>query len=40
MLENRGSGNKRMKDWPSKFLRIHTTNSLDGWDYLCMLILG
>jgi hypothetical protein len=30
MLENRGSGNKRMKDWPSKVLRIYMTNSVDG----------
>jgi hypothetical protein len=30
MLENRGSGNKRMKDWPSKVLRIHMANSVDG----------
>jgi hypothetical protein len=29
MLKNRGSGNKRMKDWPSKVLRIYTTNSMD-----------
>jgi hypothetical protein len=35
MLENRGSGNKRMKHWPSKVLRIHTTNSIDVWDHLC-----
>jgi hypothetical protein len=29
MPENRGSGNKRMKDWPNKVLGIHTTNSVD-----------
>jgi hypothetical protein len=29
MLENRGSGNKGMKDCPDKVLRIHTTNSGD-----------
>jgi hypothetical protein len=40
MLENRGSGNKRMKDWPSKVLRIHTTNFVNGWDHLCLLILS
>jgi hypothetical protein len=40
VLENRGSGNKRMKDWPSKVLRIHMTNSVDGWDHLCVLILS
>jgi hypothetical protein len=40
MLENRGSGNKRMKDWPSKVLRIHTTNSVDGWDHLCLYSCG
>jgi hypothetical protein len=31
MLVNRGSGTKRMKDWPNKVLRIHMTNSLDSW---------
>jgi hypothetical protein len=30
MLKNRGSGNKRMKDWPSKVMKIHTTNFVDG----------
>jgi hypothetical protein len=36
ILENRGSGNNRVKDWPSKVLRIHMTNSVDGWDhYAC-----
>jgi hypothetical protein len=40
MLENRESGNKRMKDLPSKVLRIHMTNSVDGWDHLCVLILS
>jgi hypothetical protein len=30
MLENIESGNKRMNDCPSKVLRIHTTNSVDG----------
>jgi hypothetical protein len=40
MLKNRESGNKRMKDWSSKILRIHTTNSVDGWDHLCMLVLN
>jgi hypothetical protein len=40
MLENRGSGNKRMKDWSSKILRIHMTISVDGWDHLCVLILS
>jgi hypothetical protein len=28
--ENRGSGNKRMKDWPSKILRIHSKKFIDG----------
>jgi hypothetical protein len=28
--KNRESSNKRMKDWPSKVLRIHTTNFVDG----------
>jgi hypothetical protein len=40
MLENRGSGNKRMNDWPSKVLRIHMTNSVDDWDHLCVLVLS
>jgi hypothetical protein len=40
MLENRGSGNKRMKDWSRKVLRIHMTNSVDNWDHLCVLILS
>jgi hypothetical protein len=40
MLENTGSGNKKMKDWPSKVLRIHTTNSMDGWHHLCVLVLS
>jgi hypothetical protein len=40
MLKNRGSGNKRMKDWPSKVLRIHITNFVDDWDYLFVLILS
>jgi hypothetical protein len=40
MLENRGSGNKRMKNWPSKVLRIHTTNSMYSWDHLCVLVLS
>jgi hypothetical protein len=40
MLKNRGSGNKRMKDWPNKVLRIYTTNSMDGWDHLCVLVLS
>jgi hypothetical protein len=30
MPENRGSGNWRLKDWPSKILRIHMTNSMNG----------
>jgi hypothetical protein len=30
MMENRESGNKKMKDWPSKVLRIYTTNYMDG----------
>jgi hypothetical protein len=30
MLKNRGSGNKRMRYWPSIVLRIHMTNSVDG----------
>jgi hypothetical protein len=30
VLENRGSGNKTMKDWPSKVLRIHMKNFMDG----------
>jgi hypothetical protein len=38
--ENRGSGNKRMKDWPNKILRIHTTDSVDVWDHLCELVLS
>jgi hypothetical protein len=38
--ENRGNGNRRMKDWPNKVLRIHTTNSGDSWDHLCVLILS
>jgi hypothetical protein len=29
MLENRGSDNRRMKDWLGKVLRIHMTNSVD-----------
>jgi hypothetical protein len=28
--KNRGSGNRRMTDWPSKVLRIHMTNFVDG----------
>jgi hypothetical protein len=40
MPENREIGNKRMKDWPSKILRIHTTNYVDGWDHLCVVILS
>jgi hypothetical protein len=40
MPKNRGSGNKRMEDWPSKVLRIHTINSMDGWDHLCVLVLS
>jgi hypothetical protein len=39
MAENRGSGNKRMKDWASMVMRIHPTNSLDGWYHLCVLAL-
>jgi hypothetical protein len=33
MVENRGCDNMRMKDWPIKVLRIHTTNSMDDWDH-------
>jgi hypothetical protein len=40
MTENRGSGNKRMKDWTSKVLRIHMINYVDGWHHLCVLILS
>jgi hypothetical protein len=40
LLENRGSCNKMLKDWPNKVLRIHMTNFVDGWDHLCMLILN
>jgi hypothetical protein len=40
MSENRGSGNKRMKDWPSKILRIHMTNFVDDLHHLCMLVLS
>jgi hypothetical protein len=40
LLENRGSGNKRMKDWPSKVLRIHITNYVDGWHHLYVLVLS
>jgi hypothetical protein len=40
MLKNRESGNKRMKYWPIMVLRIHTTNSLDDWDHLCVLVLS
>jgi hypothetical protein len=40
MLENRGSGNKRMKDWPRKILRIHMTNFVDDWHHLCVPILS
>jgi hypothetical protein len=28
------NGNKRMKYWPIKVLRIHMTNSMDDWDHL------
>jgi hypothetical protein len=38
MMENRGSGNKRMNDWLRKVLRIHRTNDVDGWDHLCVLV--
>jgi hypothetical protein len=31
---------RRMKDWSNKVLRIHTTNSVDGWNHLCMLDLS
>jgi hypothetical protein len=40
MLENRGSGNKRMNDWPIIVLRIHMINSVDGLDHLCMLVIS
>jgi hypothetical protein len=40
MLKNKGSDNKRMKDWPSKILRIHMTSFVDGWHHLCMLVLS
>jgi hypothetical protein len=40
MLENRGSDNKGMKDWSSKVLKIRTTNSMDSWDHLCVLVLS
>jgi hypothetical protein len=30
MPKNRGSGNKRMKDWPSKVIRIHMIIFVDG----------
>jgi hypothetical protein len=29
MLENRASGNRRIRDWPSMVSRIHMTNSVD-----------
>jgi hypothetical protein len=37
---NRGSGNKRMKNWPSKVVRIYMTNFVDSWDHLCVLVLN
>jgi hypothetical protein len=37
---NRGSGNKRMKHWLNKFLRIHMTNSVNGWHHLYVLVLS
>jgi hypothetical protein len=40
MPENRGSGNKRVKDCPIKVLRIYMTNFMDSWDHLCVLILS
>jgi hypothetical protein len=40
MSENRGSGNRRMTDWPSRVFRIHMTNFVDDWKHLCMLILS
>jgi hypothetical protein len=40
MPENRGSGNKRMKNRPSKVLRIHMANSVDDWNHLCVLVLS
>jgi hypothetical protein len=40
ILENRGSGNKSMTDWPNKVLRIHMTNFVDGWHHLCVLVLS
>jgi hypothetical protein len=30
MLENRGSGNRRMTNWPKNVLIIHMRNSVDG----------
>jgi hypothetical protein len=36
--ESKGSGNKGMKDWPSKVLRIHATIFVDGWGHLCVLL--
>jgi hypothetical protein len=40
MPENKESDNRRMKDWPSKVLRIHMTNSMDDWHHLCVLVLS
>jgi hypothetical protein len=40
MLENRESDKKRMKDCPSRVLRIHMINSVDGWDHLFVLFLS
>jgi hypothetical protein len=40
MPENRGTSNKRMKDWPRKVLRIHMTKSVDNWHHLCVLVLS
>jgi hypothetical protein len=30
MPKNRGSGSRRMRDWPSRVLRIHMINFMDG----------
>jgi hypothetical protein len=37
--KNKESGNKRMKDWPRKVLRIHKINSVNSCDHLCVLVL-
>ena len=33
----KASGSKRMREWPSRVLRIPMPHSLDGWHHICVL---